>query len=149
MNRLLTKTRMKTPQNTNPAAKKKHQDQHQGILKHQAILKRQKRAKLQNTKIQKNRQTKNNYTKKEHLSQTQNNKTPRLHNRQDQRTQLLQVNHLPEAQAHAKNLHRPLQNLRHHQAQDPPLCFSNQKAVTAPNGQHHSSILEKENIETH
>ena len=131
----------KTPQNTNPVARKKHQDQHPGIPKHQAILKRQKRAKIQNTKTQKNRQTKNNYTKKEHPSQIQNNKIPRLQSQQDQRTQLPQVNHLPDAQAQAKNLHCPLPNLRHHQVQDPLLCFSNQKAVTAPNGQHHSSIL--------
>ena len=44
------------------------------------------------------------------------------------------VNHLPDAQAQAKNLHCPLQNHRHRQAQDPPLCLFNQKAVTAPNG---------------
>ena len=56
---------------------------------------------------------------------------------------------VPDAQAQAKKLHHPLQSLRHHQAQNQPLCLFNQKVVTAPNGQHHSSILEKEKIETH
>ena len=67
----------------------------------------------------------------------------------NKRPQYLLVNQSPDIQVQAKNLHHPLQNLRHHQVQGLPQCPFNLKAVTLPNGQDHSSIWEKEKIETH
>ena len=92
-------------------------------------------------------QTKNNYIKKEHPSQTPRNQNRILH-QLDQRHQHPQAHQQQERPALVVR-HQRHHHLLHQVTQDPPLCVSHQKAVAAPNGQHHSSILEKEKTETH
>ena len=107
----------------------------------------QKKEKNQNSKISKKLQTKNNYTKKEHPSQSLSNQDRILH-QLDQRYQHPQVLN-PQEILDLAGRHQHHHHLLHQVFIDLPQCLFHQKAVAAPNGQHHSSILEKEKTETY
>ncbi|PUU72148.1 hypothetical protein B9Z19DRAFT_1197733 [Tuber borchii] len=129
---------------TRPKARTKDRQKKNQAAKTTPLNTTEKTAKTKKTKRTSNLTkplTKNNYIRKEPPSLTQT----KILTQQDKRHL---ASHLQDHQALTKSRLHP-QVLHHYQAPDPPLCLSNQKAVAAPNGQHHSSIQEKEKTKTH